>query len=150
MENDYIAKASVTINKTGEDIWEALVNPAMISEYMFGTYVTSDWNEGSEIRWKGEWEGKTYEDKGKILRLEPGKVLKYSHYSPLSGLPDKPGNYHTVTIVLSEKPTGTLVSLEQDHNTTEESQEHSEKNWNMMLMNMKDFLEKNNPGKTSH
>jgi hypothetical protein len=34
--------------------------------------------------------GKTHEDKGVILRLEPERLLQYSHFSPLSGLPDAP------------------------------------------------------------
>jgi len=37
-----------------------------------------------------------------ILKLEPLQTLKYSHFSPLSGLTDKPENYHTVTVELSD------------------------------------------------
>ena len=41
---------------------------------MFGTDAVSDWKEGSPITWKGEWEGKHYEDRGVILRLEPERL----------------------------------------------------------------------------
>ncbi len=111
---------------------------------MFGTTVTSDWKEGSDISWKGEWKGQSYEDKGKILQLIPGKKLQYSHYSPLSGLEDKPGNYHTVTITLSEDSNKTYVVLEQDNNADEKSKEHSEQNWKMMFESLKKVLEQNN------
>ncbi len=57
----------------------------------------------SSIVWKGEWEGKKYEDRGVILRLEPGHIIQYSHFSPLTGQPDVPENYHIVTIELSGK-----------------------------------------------
>ena len=67
----------------------ALVDPAAIKQYMFGTTVESDWREGSSIVWKGEWQGRAYEDKGVILRLEPGRLLQYSHFSPLSGAPGR-------------------------------------------------------------
>jgi uncharacterized protein YndB with AHSA1/START domain len=141
MENDLIAKASVTINATRSKVWDALVNPEAIRQYMFGTHMTSDWHEGSPITWKGEWQGKAYEDKGVILKLEPEKVLQYSHFSPLSGLPDKPESYHTVTIQLSGDGNQTRVSLTQDNNPTEQARDHSEKNWEMMLGGLKKFVE---------
>ncbi len=98
MDTNLIARASIAINAPSADVWDALVNPEAIEQYMFGTHVTTDWREGSPITWKGEWEGKPYEDKGVILKLEPERTLQYSHFSPLAGLPDKPENYHTVTI----------------------------------------------------
>ena len=118
------------------------MNPETIKQYMFGTNVVSDWKEGSPIVWKGEWQGKTYEDKGVILRLVPRQIIQYSHFSPLSGLPDVPENYHTVGIELSEKGTQTFLSLSQDNNPTEKSREHSEKNWTMMLESLKTLLER--------
>jgi uncharacterized protein YndB with AHSA1/START domain len=85
---------------------------------------------------------KKYEDRGVILKLVPGHMILYSHFSPLTGQPDLPGNYHIVTIELSGKGKQTLVSLLQDNNATEESREHSENNWTMMLGGLKTFLEK--------
>jgi uncharacterized protein YndB with AHSA1/START domain len=109
---------------------------------MFGTDVVSDWKERSPIVWKGEWQGKKYEDKGVILELEPQRLISYSHFSPLSGLPDVPENYHTVTVELSSKGTNSLISLSQDNNETEQARERSEKNWQMMLTSLKKLLEK--------
>ena len=145
MKNDFIAKASTTINAPIAEVWDALVNPKVIKQYMFGTNVVSDWKPGSPIVWKGEWEGKAYEDKGKILKFEPQRLLSYSHFSPLSGQPDVPANYHTVTIELSRQGTQTKVSLSQDNNATDEARQHSEKNWNMMLDGLKKLLEKSSP-----
>lgn len=123
-------------------LYEPLINPDNIKQYMFGTNAVSDWKEGSSIVWKGEWQGKKYEDRGVILKMEPGHVIQYSHFSPLTGQPDLPENYHIVTMELSIKGKQTLVSLLQDNNATEEAREHSEKNWNMMLGGLKKFLEK--------
>lgn len=109
---------------------------------MFGANVVSDWKEGGQIVWKGEWQGKAYEDKGVILKIEPERVLQFSHLSPLSGLPDTPENYHTVTIELSGEGARTHVSLSQDNNPTEQVRGHSEKNWKMMLASLKKLLEK--------
>jgi len=137
-----IAKASITINAPIAKVWDAFINPDKIKQYMFGTNAVSDWKEGSSIVWKGEWEGKKYEDKGVILKLEHGHRIQYSHFSPLTGQPDLPENYHIVTIELSGKGKKTLVSLLQDNNATEEAREHSEKTWKMMLDGLKTLLEK--------
>ena len=138
---DHVAKASATIDAPAAKVWDALVDPAAIHEYMFGTNVASDWKEGGAITWKGEWQGKAYEDKGVIKRVDPRRTLQYTHFSPLAGLPDKPENYHTITIELAENGAGTNVALSQDNNPTEEEREHSESNWRMMLEGLKKFVE---------
>ncbi len=142
MHKNLIARASITINVPKNKVWDALVNPEAIRQYMFGTTVVSNWKENNPIVWKGEWQGKSYEDKGMILRLKPGQSIQYSHFSPLSGLPDKTENYHTVTIELLDEGIQTQVSLTQDNNLTEEDRDHSEKNWETVLIAMKNFLEK--------
>ena len=141
MDKNLIAEASVTINAPRTQVWNALVNPEAIKQYMFGTNVVSDWREASPIVWKGEWQGKSYEDKGVILQLKPERLLQYSHFSPLSGLPDEPQNYHTVTIELSGEGKQTRVLLKQDHNANEEERDHSAKNWEIVLSGLKQFLE---------
>jgi uncharacterized protein YndB with AHSA1/START domain len=141
MNNNLIAKASITIQASNAEVWKALVTPEAIKHYMFDTNVVSDWREGSPIIWKGEWQGKAYEDKGVLLQLKPGRTLQYTHFSPLSGQPDKPENYHTVTIELSGDENQTQVTLTQDKNATEQEREHSQKNWEMMLTALKKFLE---------
>ena len=64
-------------------VWNALVDPAIIKQYMFGTTVTSDWKEGSPIVWKGEWQGKPYEDKGVILRMQPHASAAVQPFQPV-------------------------------------------------------------------
>ena len=140
MNKGLIAKASTTIDVPMAQVWDALINPEIIRQYMFGTDVISNWKEGSPIVWKGEWQGKPYEDKGIILKLKPLRLIQYSHFSPLSGLPDAQVNYHTVTIELSSKSKQTFVSLSQDNNSNEQEREHSENNWKMMLEGLKKVL----------
>jgi uncharacterized protein YndB with AHSA1/START domain len=141
MPRGLIAEASATIDAPREKVWDALVNPMVIKQYMFGTEVESDWEVGSPIVWKGEWQGKRYEDKGVILRLDPARRIQYSHFSPLSGRPDTPENYHTVTVELSDDGAMTLVELSQDNNNSEEARERSRTNWKQMLNALKDHLE---------
>jgi uncharacterized protein YndB with AHSA1/START domain len=141
MSKNLIAKAAISIEAPSTKVWDALVTPAAIKHYMFGTNVVSDWKQGSAIMWKGVWQGKSYEDKGVLLQVKPTRTLQYTHFSPLSGLPDEAGNYHTVTIELAGEGPATRVSLSQDNNLTEQAREHSEKNWGVMLAGLKRFVE---------
>jgi uncharacterized protein YndB with AHSA1/START domain len=142
MNKGLVAKTSIIINVPIEKVWDALINPDKIKLYFFGAQAMSEWKVGSQIVWKGEWQGKRFEDKGKILKKEANRVLQFSHFSPLTGDPDLPENYHTVTIELSNNDTGqTTINLSQDNNSTEEAREHSEKNWNTMLKSLKKMLE---------
>jgi hypothetical protein len=77
-----------------------------------------------------------------IRKLKPRRTLQYTHFSPLSGLPDQPENYHTVTIQLAAEGDKTRVSLTQVNNPTEEARAHSESNWGMMLGGLKKFIER--------
>jgi uncharacterized protein YndB with AHSA1/START domain len=142
MMRGLVAKASVRIKASNDKVWRALVSPELIRQYMFGTEVVSDWKEGNPIIWKGIWNGKSYEDKGIILKYEMKKTLEFSHFSPLTGIPDIPENYHTVTYRLTDEGDYKLVSLSQDNNATENDREHSQKNWEMLLDSLKKLLEK--------
>lgn len=135
-ERNLIAKATVLIRADRAKIWDALTNPAQLRKYMFGAEVESEWKPGSAITWKGMWQGKPYEDKGKVLEIIPGEKIRYTHFSPLSGEADAPENYHTVTVTLQQEGDAVRVSLSQDGNTTDEEKIHSEKNWQMMLENL--------------
>ena len=137
-----IARASTTIDAPKAKVWAALVSPDAIKQYMFGTEVATTWEVGSPITWTGEWEGRSYHDKGVIRRCEPEHALAYTHFSPLSGLPDSPENYHYVTIELSGDRHRTEVTLTQDNNASQEALEHAQKNWTSMLDALKEFVEK--------
>ena len=141
MHKGLLATAKTTIQAPLSTVWDALTNPAVIKKYMFGTEVVSDWVVGSPITWKGVWKEKPYEDKGVILQVEPQKLLQYSHFSPLSGEPDTPENYHTLTYTLAQDGGQVAVSLTQDNNADEASREHSQKMWESMLEGMKKVLE---------
>ena len=141
MDNKLIAKATTTINASASRVWEALTNPKLIKQYLFGAEVISDWKEGSPIIYKGIYEGKTYEDKGRVLKVEPEKLLLITHWSPLSGSPDSPENYHKVRYELAVDNGSTQLTITQDNNSTEEEQDQNAKFWKMVLDGMKKLLE---------
>jgi uncharacterized protein YndB with AHSA1/START domain len=137
------AIATVTINAPRAEVWEALTNREKVKEYMHGTDMSSDWKVGSPISWKGEWKGKSYEDKGEVLEIDAPKLLKYTHWSPLGGSEDQPENYHTVKYDLAEEDGKTALTLTQDNNPTqEEADSMAENNWGPVLQGLKEAVEK--------
>ena len=141
MNKTHIARTSITINAPKSKVWEALKDPNLIKQYLFGTEVITDWQVGSPITYKGIWEGKPFEDKGRVLQIEEGKLLVSTFWSALSGLPDLPENYQTVRYELSAEDGGTRLTIEQDNNASQESAKQSEQNWNTVLEGMKKLLE---------
>ena len=117
---DYLATAETDIKASPARVWEVLTDPDEIRKFMFGAEVKTDWRQGSPITWSGEYEGKAYEDKGEILEIDPGRTLRVTHYSPLSGQPDVPENYHTLTYTLDDHGTSTHLKLTQDNNGSED------------------------------
>ncbi len=140
-ERKFVARQSIVIHTDVARVWEALTKPDLIKQYMFGTEVTTDWREGSPITYKGVWEGKAYEDKGRVLQIEPGKLLVSTFWSSFSGLPDIPENYQTVRYELTPEGDGTRLTITQDNNASQEEADHSEQNWKMVLEGIKTLLE---------
>lgn len=141
MRDGKIAVATTVIDATRQRVWHALTTPEEIAEYMFGAEVESAWLPGSAITWRGEFEGKPFEDKGVIREVIPNELLRFTHYSPLSGLPDSAEHYHNVTIALSGDGDGTVVTLTQDNNATDQARQESQRNWERMLGGLKALIE---------
>ena len=141
MENTFTADVSVVINADASKVWDALTNPALVKQYLFGTNVKSDWKVGSPITYTGVWEGKEYEDKGIIKAIEPGKYLSTTYWSSFSGTPDAPENYQDVSYTLEAEGNGTKLTVHQGNIQSAEKRDHSAQNWRMVLDAMKKLLE---------
>ena len=138
---DLVATAETEIDAPPSRVWRALTDPDLIEQYMFGARVVTDWQPGSSIVWKGEYEGKAYEDKGEVLEVVPERRLRMTHFSPLGGEDDVPENYHTLTYELEAENGTTRLSLSQDNNSSQEAAEHSRENWEKMLSGLKTTVE---------
>ncbi|MDF1497534.1 MAG: SRPBCC family protein [Patescibacteria group bacterium] len=135
------ANAEVLIEVPVNKVWEAFVDPKLIKKYMFGTTVKTDWKKGSKIFWRGEWNGKPYEDNGEILENKKLELLKYTYYSSISDKGDEPENYNTITVQLTNYGDKTKVVLTQDNIDTLEAKDHSEENWKIVFDKLKMMLE---------
>lgn len=137
-----VATAEIEIAAPPDAVWQALTDPACIKQYFLGATVETDWRSGSPITWSGEYNGRPYQDKGTVLEARPQTRLVVTHFSPMSGQPDVPENYHTVTYQLAERAGQTHLSLSQDNNASPEEVEHSRSTWESMLEALKGFVER--------
>jgi uncharacterized protein YndB with AHSA1/START domain len=121
------------------EVWKAITDPAKLKRFFFGADVESGWKPGDPIRMRGEFKGKAYEDKGEIREAVAGERLSFSHYSPLSGAPDRPENYHVVAFDLAADGDGSRVTLSQSNldgtvkASVKEHRAEYEKNWQGVL-----------------
>ncbi|QNE13337.1 SRPBCC domain-containing protein [Pseudarthrobacter sp. NBSH8] len=142
MAGNLVATSTITIEAPADRVWTVITDPAAVKEFMFGADLETDWTEGSPIAWRGEWEGKPYEDKGEILEVDPGRRLVHSHFSPLGGQEDKPENYHPLTWTLEGQGGATTLTLSQDNNANEDAAEHSKGMWDMLVADVKKIAER--------
>jgi uncharacterized protein YndB with AHSA1/START domain len=131
----------ITIHAPVKKVWDALTVPVQVKQYFFGTNLDTDWKVGSQIYFRGEYQGKTYEDKGHVLEFSPEKSLSFDYWSGFSGLEDKPENYAIIRYALTETEGNTTVTVSQSNVDTQERADHSAKNWKMVLEGLRKFVE---------
>lgn len=139
--SDLGASTSITVDAPVEKVWRALTTPELIKQWFFGVDTESDWGAGSPLVHRGEWQGKPYEDRGEILKIDPPRLLVHDHWSDLSGLPDRPENYQEVTWALEERGAMTKLTVTERNLPSEEAKAVSENAWTTALTELKRVLE---------
>jgi uncharacterized protein YndB with AHSA1/START domain len=138
MPRGFEATRTLRIAAAPTRVWATLTEPDLVREYMHGTNMATSWTVGEPITWAGEWQGKSYLDKGTVLEVDPIQHLRYTHWSPMGGSEDRPENYHTVSFDLAADGDGTRLSLTQDNNPSQaEAEAMAENNWGPMLEGLK-------------
>ncbi|MDQ3018043.1 MAG: SRPBCC domain-containing protein [Bacteroidota bacterium] len=149
MADKLIVVNTITIDAPASKVWNALVNPEETKKYMFGCETVSDWNVGSELLWRGEYEGQDMVFvKGNIVALEPDKLLSYTVIDPNNTeLADIPENYLTVTYELKEENGETqLIVTQGDYATVGNGKQRYEDTvesggWQSILDRIKELVE---------
>lgn len=136
-----VIKKERQIKADPKTVWTVLTNPAEIKQWL-GVDTKSDWEPQSDITFTFTWEGKKYEDKGKIIRFDKERSFTYSYWSGFSGLPDKPENYSKVEFLLEPTEGKTLLKLSHTEFPTETMYKHSDKNWEETLDMIRKLSEK--------
>ena len=153
MSSPLLVKNTITINASKAKVWDALVNPEQTKKYMFNCEALSDWKKGSELLWKGSYNGSPLMVfvKGNIVNIEEEKNLAYTTYDPNnSAIPDIPENYLTVTYTLSEENGCTTLTVTQgDYSIVADGERrykeayNNGEGWNPILAEIKKLVEVN-------
>ena len=133
--------ASIAIEASSADVWDALVNPLIAKAYFFGAEVHSDWKEGDPVTFTGEFSGNPYHEKGTILQCKPERLLQYSHWSDLEQLPDLPENYRNWTFRIESRNAGVVLSVTEDNIPDEGKRARSDEFWSGVLSTIKGIVE---------
>ncbi len=138
MKHDLVVAKSVDIHASPSKVWEALTNPAIIKEYLYGTEAITDWKVGSEVIFQGEYQGQKYRDKGLVVENDLNRLLSYRYWTAFSGLEDKPENYSLTTYTLTPKSDDvTTLTWTQKGFANEEGYKHSESGMDAFLATFK-------------
>jgi uncharacterized protein YndB with AHSA1/START domain len=148
MTTDLTTGTRISIDAPVSAVWTALTDPDLIERWFLGVRTETTWEEGSSIVHTGTWQGKSYRDKGEIVRFEPERVLAHTHWSDMSGLPDSAEHYQEVTWTLKTNDATTEVAIAETNLPSDEAKAMSEQTWPTVLSNLKRVVEESsrNPG----
>lgn len=143
MNQDLVVSQSININAPAAKVWEALTNPEIIKEYLFGTETVTDWQPGSTIVFQGEYGEIKYKDKGIVVENVLHQKVSYTYWSGFTGLEDKPENYSLVTYTLKNDTDDiTNFTWTQKGFATEEGYQHSLGGMTAFLEQIKAIVER--------
>ena len=133
-----IVEKSIEINAPASKVWAALTKPDLSKQWIeqfwpgFGV-LESDWQQGSPMRWRNA--SGEIDTEGKILAIEPGKLLRYSFTMPED----------IVTLKLDEQNGQTVLSVIHgdftDKPDGEECYLGAVAGWDMNLPKIKELAE---------
>ena len=137
----FSATVSQDIRASIEAVWDAITKPEIVKQYFFGTNLVTDWKVGSPLFFRGEWQGKTYEDRGTVLSFQPMKSLSYNYWSSFSGLEDDPALRQNIRFDLDSVDDRVRITIRQSNVDTQTRADHSATNWRSVLEALKHLLE---------
>lgn len=143
-----VFRKSVVIDAPRAKVWHALTQPDQMQGWMAQSEIDirTDWNVGSPIVIRGELHGWPFENRGTVLAFQPESVVRYSHLSSTSRLPDEPASYAQIGFELTElSDHHTELAIEVSHSPTEVIYKHLAYYWTVTLEVLKRRLEGTEP-----
>jgi Activator of Hsp90 ATPase homolog 1-like protein len=133
--------SSILIYSNVEKVWDVLTKPELVKKWQYGSDLITDWEIGSNIRFRTEWEGKWFEQWGKVLEILPHHLIKYSLFAPRPGLEDKEENYFIMIYRLVDKGGITGLEIIEEDNRPGARQEPPQAEENPILSALKTLSE---------
>lgn len=137
-------KHTIIIKAEISKVWDALINPVLTKQYMFGCEAISDWKIGHRLIWRGAADGVHYVV-GKVVEFQPNSILAFTVFDPHAGYADIPDNYLTSKYVLTYAKGETTVHISQgDYSKVEDGKQRFEEaagGWEMAMQGLKKLLQ---------
>ena len=133
--------STIKINASIQKVWDTITKPALVKLWQYGSDLLTTWEIGSDIKFITEWEGKLFEQRGKVLEMRPNELVKYSLFAPGPDLEDKPENYFIMTYVLTQQDGQTQLEIIQEDNRPNAVQEEPQDEENQVLKSLKELAE---------
>ena len=136
-------RLDIRITSSITNVWAALTEPELIGQWMLDTPVEilTEWREGGTLLERGDLHGMAFENRGKIVRLDPPHELEYTHWNTLSLIADLPENYSIIRFDLQEVGIQTHLTLTIHNLPTFEIFKHMEFYWKTALHILKQVAE---------
>ncbi|MEO6905909.1 MAG: SRPBCC family protein [Ginsengibacter sp.] len=133
--------STITLDASIQKVWDTLTKPELVKLWQYGSELITNWNIGSDIKFRTEWDGKVFEQWGKILDIRPKQLIKYSLFSPRPGLQDRSENYFIMTYILTDENGRTKLEILQEDNRPDAIQEEPQGEENPILKSLKNVVE---------
>ncbi len=134
---------TVNIDAPASKVWEALTTPELMKKWMSESEIDifTDWIVGHPFIIRGRLHGIKFENTGTVLAFIKEKVLRYSHLSSISRLPDTPESYSVFEFVLTPIDHQTSLTITVSNFPTETIYKHLVFYWNVTPEILKRMIE---------
>lgn len=133
--------STIRFDATKSKVWDTLRKPELVKLWQYGSDLITNWEIGSNIKFRTEWEGKIFEQWGQVLEVRPTELLKYSLFAPRPGLEDRPENYFIMSYLLTTENGQTKLEIIQEDNRPNAEQEEPQGDENPVLQSLKKVAE---------
>jgi uncharacterized protein YndB with AHSA1/START domain len=133
--------STINIKASIQKVWDAITKPELVKQWQYGSDLITDWKVGSAIRFSTEWQGKIFEQWGKILEMQSNRLVMYSLFASRPDLEDKPENYFVMSYVLTQENENCKLEILQEDNRPGALQETPQGKENPLLASLKTLAE---------
>ncbi|MFN8443062.1 MAG: SRPBCC domain-containing protein [Caldilineaceae bacterium] len=134
---------TITIHAPTSKVWAALTEPALMKLWMAESEIEilTDWRVGAPFIIRGNLHKVKFENRGVVLQFEVERLLKYTHLSSISRLPDQPENHSIFEFQLTSLGEQTSLALTASNFATDPIYRHLAFYWNVALGMLKKLVE---------
>ena len=134
----------VSIDASLSKVWKYLISPSLMKKWMgdpqMNIEITTDWIVGNPIIIKG-FHHVNFENKGTVLQFVPLQIIRYSHLSSISRLPDTIENHSVITFLIAQKERKILLEIQVENFPTESIYKHLAFYWQGTASVLKNLIE---------